>query len=119
MKTRDDDTYQWRYRAAHREAMAASSRKWNATHKDECTAYSRKYRATHPERTAGRLAVYRAIRRGELCRPSSCELCGAITLLHAHHHDYSRPVDVIFLCVLCHRTVHAMADSFAAAVAAM
>ena len=56
-------------------------------------------------------AVRRAIESGRLVRPSSCERCGALNApcsdgrsrIHAHHHDYSRPLDVEWICANCHR----------------
>jgi hypothetical protein len=37
--------------------------------------------------------------------PQPCEVCGA-TKVHAHHDDYSRPLDVRWLCPLRHRHQH-------------
>jgi ribosomal protein S27AE len=48
--------------------------------------------------------VYQAIRRGELVR-QPCEVCGA-TKVHAHHDDYSKPLDVRWLCSRHHRLHH-------------
>lgn len=50
-----------------------------------------------------------AIRRGELIKPTSCEVCGKETrskLLHGHHEDYSKPLEVRWICVKCHRVSH-------------
>jgi transcriptional regulator with XRE-family HTH domain len=41
------------------------------------------------------------------CRPKACSACGRPSRVHAHHEDYSRPLDVVFLCALCHRRRHA------------
>lgn len=36
-----------------------------------------------------------------------CEYCGATgVLLHKHHPDYSKPREVITLCVACHERIH-------------
>lgn len=34
-----------------------------------------------------------------------CERCGAANA-HAHHHDYSKPLDVSWLCSTCHGLEH-------------
>lgn len=52
-----------------------------------------------------------ALTSGRIVRPNQCERCGqnpgtgrdGRSLLHAHHHDYSKPLDVEWLCVKCHR----------------
>lgn len=34
-----------------------------------------------------------------------CEICGSVEV-HKHHEDYSRPLDVRWLCVPCHSEIH-------------
>ena len=46
-----------------------------------------------------------AIKAGEITRPGACSGCGASSddvKIEAHHHDYTRPLDVIWLCPKCH-----------------
>jgi len=45
-----------------------------------------------------------AIRSGKLSR-RNCEKCGA-DKTEAHHDDYSKPLDVRWLCKTCHGAVH-------------
>jgi hypothetical protein len=40
----------------------------------------------------------RAIRRGELIRQTHCEKCGSTTRVDAHHEDYEKPLEVMWLC---------------------
>lgn len=55
--------------------------------------------------------VRNAIKRGDLERPSVCSRCGeepkkakgGRAMIHAHHHDYQRPLDVEWICARCHR----------------
>lgn len=57
-------------------------------------------------RKEARLAVYRALRSGELVKPPCCDLCGVTTNTDAHHIDYGKPIDVKWLCRKCHGVVH-------------
>lgn len=50
-----------------------------------------------------------AIRTGKISRPSKCQKCGNGGRIEAHHDDYSKPLDVIFLCRKCHCSMHTMA----------
>ena len=50
--------------------------------------------------------VARALLRGILIRPVKCEKCGAIEKIEAHHDDYSKPLEVKWLCVECHNQRH-------------
>lgn len=58
-----------------------------------------------PEVKARRL-VSQAIKYHGLQKPSNCQRCGKECTewweLHAHHADYSKPLDVEWLCTTCH-----------------
>lgn len=56
-------------------------------------------------RHEARWRARRAIKSGRL-KPLPCEICGA-NEVHAHHDDYSRPLDVRWLCPTHHREHHA------------
>lgn len=51
--------------------------------------------------------VTRAIKEGRLVRPQRCEKCGKRRKTVAHHEDYSKPLEVKWLCYSCHRSWHA------------
>jgi hypothetical protein len=51
-----------------------------------------------------RLATNAAIRSGKLVR-GLCEVCGAAKP-EAHHDDYSKPLDVRWLCSKHHKQLH-------------
>lgn len=54
-----------------------------------------------------RSLTQRAIAKGFLKRESCCQLCEASDVLtQAHHVDYGRPYDVLWLCSTCHGAVH-------------
>lgn len=56
------------------------------------------------EKWKARYATLNAIRDGKLKR-LPCEVCGN-EKTEAHHEDYSKPMDVKFLCFKHHRQVH-------------
>lgn len=65
-----------------------------------------RYRQENPEKYRARSAVSNALRGGRLTKPDYCSSCGAKAVLHGHHDDYSRPLDVVWLCTLCHKARH-------------
>lgn len=60
-------------------------------------------RTFDPVKIHARAAVSAAIRSGELVR-QPCVKCGGRGT--AHHHDYSKPLDVVWLCVRHHAEEH-------------
>lgn len=61
------------------------------------------------QRHKARNAVKDALLSGRMVRPQCCEACESCPPprdLHAHHADYSRPLDVRWLCRQCHAKVH-------------
>lgn len=58
----------------------------------------------YPERVRARQEVFNAIQRGEIIR-QPCSVCG-LEKAHAHHEDYSKPLDVMWLCRKHHREIH-------------
>ena len=63
------------------------------------------YIARYPEKASARKEVGRAIRAGTLSR-GPCEVCGFDGRTHAHHDDYSKPLDVRWLCQRHHTEQH-------------
>ena len=79
-------------RGKNKERMKASS---------EITAM---WRNEDKRRSKCHSAVAKAIKSGLLKR-LPCERCGCEKSL-AHHEDYDKPLDVIFLCQPCHKQRH-------------
>ena len=68
-------------------------------------AYKRKWTAKNAEKRSAHKAVEYAVANGKLVR-SPCERCGASDKNYAHHDDYSKPLDVMWLCSSCHFIRH-------------
>lgn len=65
-------------------------------------------RAEHPERHAARVALGNAVRDRRVVPWPSCAVPECNCKPHAHHPDYSRPLDVVWLCPAHHRQAHAL-----------
>ena len=52
-----------------------------------------------------RAITMKAVYNGRLPRPAVCSQCGG-PRPQAHHADYSKPLDVLWLCLKCHRRTH-------------
>lgn len=60
------------------------------------------------ERRRAMYLVQKAVASGELVR-GACEVCQSRTRIDAHHDDYSKPLQVRWLCRSHHRQHHANA----------
>lgn len=94
----------WRYE--NHDRVLAYMQKYNAT--ETAHAASRRQmqraKAIYPEKVAAREMIKSAVKHGKIVR-GPCEKCGASNA-HAHHHDYSKPLDVHWLCRKCHGIEH-------------
>ena len=98
-----------------------------ASRPDDFKKAVREYRADNPEavlatrmstfrrrpsKSAARRCVEAAVAAGVLAKPHKCESCGGYNpdqrqwAIHAHHLDYSNPLDVVWLCPKCHAHAH-------------
>jgi len=74
---------------------------------EQRAAYGNAYKKNYPIKCGAHCIVNNAVRDGRLTKQSSCAECGASNrVIHAHHDDYARPLDVRWLCVPCHRAWH-------------
>jgi len=65
----------------------------------------KEYSERNPEKVEARRLLRNAIRRGEVKRTVCC-VCSH-PKVDAHHEDYSRPYDVLWLCKIHHSRIHA------------
>ena len=92
---------------AGQESMRKAKEKWATNNADLVRAAHSKWIEENPEKRAAHIAVGNAVRDGRLFKPDSCDDCEMPGRLHGHHEDYSKPLDVDWLCPTCHRKRHA------------
>lgn len=58
-------------------------------------------------KTYARQAVKKAVESGQLVKSSNCQRCdSAFYPIQAHHPDHNKPLEVIWLCTVCHYNCH-------------
>ncbi len=108
------------YKALNRDAIAKSLRAWRKKNPNSTNAAYLRYRIKNVRQHTARnelfkknnpliavawRAVERAKRNGQLVA-GPCAVCGETSRTQAHHDDYSRPLDVTWLCQQCHSDEH-------------
>ena len=88
------------------EAKRERERRYEAEHREKINERKRNQQHATPEAQRAHWAVKRALRSGRLVRPDTCSECGSEARLQAHHDDYSKQLDVRWLCSRCHGAEH-------------
>lgn len=89
--------HKMRYRARY------ANNKGSERYKASKRLTAARYRARHREISK---AHSLAAAKKKFLKKIQCERCGAGGILHMHHPDYRKPLEVITLCVPCHERAH-------------
>lgn len=100
------------YRIENPEKLKNYELKRSQTQKriDLSTRQAKKWRQMHPEKWSAHIKVNNAIRSGKIHK-KPCEVCGDVKS-EGHHDNYSRPLDVLWLCSKHHKQRHKELKSF-------
>ncbi len=47
-----------------------------------------------------------AVKYKKITKPNKCSECGCDGVIQGHHEDYEKPLDVLWLCQVCHKKLH-------------
>lgn len=94
-----------RIKPGRREAARRYAKKAREKYPERRLGYNRKSREKYPEKYKARTIVGNYLRDGKLTKHPCCE-CGETEGVHAHHEDYSRPLDIEWLCEKHHADRH-------------
>jgi len=72
--------------------------------KERMAAGSKEWAMRNPERRKAHILIGNALRGGKVIR-MPCQVCGDAKT-HAHHDDYTKPLEVRWLCAPCHTAHH-------------
>lgn len=90
----------------NKESVLERTRKWKLENKSKFTESWKKSNEKHPLKRAARKIFNHHVEAGKILRAEKCEDCIRLCKTEAHHEDYSRPLDVVWLCRPCHALRH-------------
>lgn len=89
---------------ARTESRLKLSREYSRKYRKKNPTYAKEWIKRNPEKRKAHTIVSNALRDKRLFK-SPCRDCGEVKS-EAHHDDYSKPLDVIWLCRKCHAKLH-------------
>lgn len=97
------------YHHATPEYQKARNKRYRNTEKGKKQASEshKRWRVNNLHKKVAHESVSQAIKKGNLIKPSKCQICGdEPNKLSGHHHDYEKPLDVVWCCQQCHSNIH-------------
>jgi hypothetical protein len=94
--------YSYHWRLKNPDKVLAMRRRYYLNNQDRIRESARKQREKTPDKHTTRKLVHNAVRRGELKRQKCW--CGAEG--QAHHEDYTKPYQIMWLCRKHHAELH-------------
>lgn len=95
------------YRQRKKKTINANNAKYRKTPRGRLAqiAKAKRMRLKYPEKYSARDKARYAVKTGKL-KKKPCEVCKTTENIHGHHEDYSKPLDVNWLCAKHHRAKH-------------
>jgi len=79
--------------------------------KASLNAARKKWLQENAEKRACHTILNNAVRDGRAVKPNACQSCGKSDCrIEGHHHDYTKPLDVKWVCRSCHVAIHRKED---------
>ena len=89
-----------------KEARQRTNRRWRQTEngKESRRVSGQNYCQRYREKRRAHAAVSYALETGRLILPDHCEMCFIVCRPEGHHEDYSKQLEVDWLCTECHNS---------------
>jgi hypothetical protein len=88
------------------ENVRKKSKEWKSKNREKLNNYLKEHVNKNPLKVRARKIVNYHIQKGNMTRPIKCSKCIKECKPEAHHEDYMKPLDIIWLCRSCHGKEH-------------
>ena len=95
----------------NKERKKESTCRWRKANPEKVKAISAKQVKNSPEKVSARNELHKAMLRGVITKPLCCSECWATGIIHGHHPDYDKPLEVVWLCPQCHSDLHSYVET--------
>lgn len=94
------------YYAKNKGKLVEYQKEYYNKNKERLAEYQREYGVKNEEKLYAHNQVRKGVSVGTLEKPGSCSICGVKCRPDGHHHDYSKPLVVTWVCKSCHVQIH-------------
>jgi hypothetical protein len=77
-----------------------------------CDEMRRLYQFYNKDKRAVQQKLRYAVRKGVVEKKRKCEVCGSEKKVEAHHWNYSKPLEVQWLCYYCHSDADSLRKAY-------
>lgn len=107
-ENREDINKRNRERYAQNPAAYLQKQKtYRYKYKEKLQEYAANYREKNKFKCNARKIFQYHCQKGNIKKPNNCSLCGRNNCrLDGHHYDYSKPLEVVWVCCYCHLAIH-------------
>ena len=78
----------------------------NPENRAKIYANARRYNSKNKVKFNAWMNMHYHLKKGHIERPKECGVCGEKKKLDGHHDDYSKPLEVKWMCRKCHKAYH-------------
>ena len=89
-----------------KEYQKAYKKQYSQLNREKMRDYRKQYYHRNPEKQIVRNMLNNAVKSGKVHKPVFCSSCEGDKHLEAHHTDYTKPLEVLWLCRSCHVDLH-------------
>jgi hypothetical protein len=102
---------QRKYREQYPDRIVTSRKKFKELHPERLASYREKNRIAweikNPNQNIAHRIVIRERNRSHILSPPTCSMCfSGNTRIEGHHYDYSKPLNLTWVCRKCHLKIH-------------
>lgn len=96
---------------SYREKLLARNKKRAKENPEAVKKEVKRHQEKHRDKYLARQWLRRAVNRGKIVKPKNCQRCNLEKdRIEGHHDDYSKRLEVEWLCVDCHKLEHGKLD---------
>ena len=106
IKSQLQDKYKKRRQLYQKKYYSEWYRKNGRNRSDDYQEVILQWQRDHPEAVKAKLLLRDAVRVDKIIKPKICSVCNKRKRLSGHHDDYSKPLEVKWLCSSCHKLIH-------------